>query len=232
MTRRSQALCVGMLCGALPAMAWAHQVAGSDATYLQSVQGVEAGPLAYFGAKHMMTGYDHLLYLAGITFFLYRLRDVATYVTLFAIGHSITLLLGVLAGVHANTHTVDALIGLSVVYKAVENIGGLRRLGWSIPPRAAVLAFGLAHGLGLATKLQELHLPTTGLVGNMLAFNAGVELGQLAALTLIWLMLQAWRQRPAFTRQAYVANVVLMGAGFVLFGYQLIALQLTQGMTR
>jgi len=228
MTRRSQAVCSGMLCGALPIAAWAHQVAGSDAAYLQSVHGVQVGPLAYLGAKHMMTGYDHLLYLAGITFFLYRLRDVAAYVTLFAVGHSITLLLGVLAGVHVDAHAVDAVIGLSVVYKAVENIGGLRRPGWSISPRAAVLAFGLAHGLGLATKLQELHLPTAGLVGNMLAFNVGVELGQLAALILIWLVLQAWRRRPAFARQALVANVVLMGAGFVLFEYQLTALLLTR----
>lgn len=232
MTRRSptlaRALGAGTLCAALPALTWAHQVAGSDATYLQSLRGIEVGPLAYFGAKHMMTGYDHLLYLAGITFFLYRLHDVATYVTLFAVGHSITLLLGVLASLHVNAHLVDAVIGLSVVYKALENIGGLRRLGLEIPPRVAVLTFGLAHGLGLATKLQELHLPTEGLAGNMLAFNVGVELGQFAALTLIWLVLQAWRRQPSFAKQAYAANAVLMSAGFVLFGYQLIAFQLAR----
>lgn len=229
MTRAARAWLIAALCATSPAVPWAHGMAGGDAAYLQALRGVEVGPLAYFGAKHMMTGYDHLLYLAGITFFLYRLRDVATYVTLFAVGHSITLLLGVLAGVHVNAHAVDAVIGLSVVYKALENLGGLRRLGWSIPPRGAVLAFGLAHGLGLATKLQALHLPANGLVGNMLAFNVGVELGQMAALTLIWLVLQAWRQWPAFARQAYVANAVLMSAGFVLFGYQLLALRLGPG---
>jgi len=211
-----------LLAATLPAgLALAHQVTGSDAAYLQSVRGVEVVPLAYFGAKHMVTGYDHLLYLAGITFFLYRLKDVASYVTLFALGHSLTLLLGVLGGLHANAHVVDALIGLSVVYKAFENLGGLRRLGLSIDPRAAVLTFGLVHGFGLATKLQELKLSSQGLVGNMLAFNVGVELGQLCALAFIWLLLQAWRRRAAFAQQAYVANVVLMAAGFVLFGYQL-----------
>jgi hypothetical protein len=209
-----------LLACATAATAGAHGVAGGDAAYLESVSGVQFIPLMYLGAKHMVTGYDHLLFLAGVIFFLYRLKDVALYATLFAIGHSCTLLFGVLAGIHANAHIVDAIIGLSVVYKALENIGGFRRMGIRINPRAAVLVFGLAHGFGLSTKLQDLALSRDGLVGNILAFNLGVELGQIAALTFILLAFQLWRRSGSFVRGAYSANTVIMAAGFVLFGYQ------------
>ncbi len=201
--------------------AWAHGVSGGDAQYLQNISGVQFFPLMYLGAKHMVTGYDHLLFLAGVIFFLYRLKDVALYVTLFAIGHSTTLLIGVLAGVHASAYIVDAIIGLSVVYKALENIGAFKRMRLNIDPRAAVLLFGLAHGFGLSTKLQELSLSHEGLTGNIIAFNIGVELGQFAALALILIALQLWRRSPSFNRYAYLANVLIMTAGFVLFGYQL-----------
>ena len=118
----------------------------------------------YLGAKHMVTGYDHLLFLVGVIFFLYRTRDVVTYVSLFTLGHSMTLLVGVLADVPANAYLIDAIIGLSVVYKGFENIGGFDRLvGYRPDARAAVLVFGLFHGLGLATKLQELGLRPQGL---------------------------------------------------------------------
>jgi hypothetical protein len=127
----------------------------------------------------------------------------------------------VLAGIHANAHVVDAIIGLSVVYKAFENIGGWQRLGVNIDTRAAVLLFGLAHGFGLSTKLQELNLAHDGLVANMIGFNIGVELGQFAALGLILVAFNVWRRSSSFTRNAYLANVVIMAAGFVLFGYQL-----------
>ncbi len=200
---------------------WAHGVATGDAAYLERLQGVAFLPLMYLGAKHMVTGYDHLLFLAGVIFFLYRLKDVALYATLFAIGHSTTLLIGVLAGVHANAYIVDAIIGLSVVYKAFENIGGFKRLGISIDTRAAVLLFGFAHGFGLSTKLQDLSLSAQGLVPNMIAFNIGVELGQLAALTVILIAFTAWRRSGTFNRGAYAANVLIMAAGFALFGYQL-----------
>ena len=212
--------CVVLLSlAALPV--WAHGVAQSDAGYLQTVHGVAFVPYLYLGAKHMVTGYDHLLFLAGVIFFLYRLKDVALYVTLFAIGHSTTLLLGVLAGIHANAYIVDAIIGLSVVYKAFENMGGWRRLGLNIDSRAAVLLFGLAHGFGLSTKLQELTLSREGLVANMIGFNIGVELGQFAALALILLAFNLWRRSNAFMHYAYAVNVLVMAAGFTLFGYQL-----------
>ena len=206
-------VCIG--CGA------AHGVASTDASYIQSIQGVAFIPYLYLGAKHMVTGYDHLLFLAGVIFFLYRMKDVALYVTLFAIGHSLTLLLGVLAGLHVNAYLVDTIIGLSVVYKAFENMGGFKRLGWRLDTRLMVWLFGLAHGFGLSTKLQTLGLSKQGLVPNMIGFNLGVELGQLIALTVLLLGFNAWRQRQSFILQAYQVNVLIMAAGFVLFGYQL-----------
>jgi hypothetical protein len=202
-------------------VALAHGVAGSDAAYVASSRGVNVFPFMYLGAKHMVTGYDHLLFLAGVIFFLYRLKDVALYVTLFAVGHSTTLLAGVLGGIHANAYIVDAIIGLSVAYKAFENLGGFRKLGWQIDTRFAVLAFGFAHGFGLATKLQELSLSPEGLAANLVSFNVGVELGQLAALGIILLAFNFWRRSRTFLSGAWTANVLIMAAGFVLIGYQL-----------
>lgn len=202
-------------------LAFGHGVEGGDAAYLERIEGVHFIPLMYLGAKHMVTGYDHLLFLAGVIFFLYRIKDVALYVTLFAVGHSTTLLFGVLAGIHANAYIVDAIIGLSVVYKGFENIGGFRRLGLSFDTRWAVLLFGFAHGFGLSTKLQDLSLSADGLVLNMIAFNIGVELGQFAALGLILVAFNIWRRSNTFLRTAYATNVAIMAAGFALFGYQM-----------
>jgi len=202
-------------------------VADGDAQFLESLTGVHFLPLMYLGAKHMVTGYDHLLFLAGVIFFLYRLKDIALYATLFAVGHSTTLLLGVLSGLHVNAYLVDAIIGLSVVYKALENIGALRRWGVTVDSRAAVLVFGLVHGFGLSTKLQDLALSRDGLVGNMIAFNIGVELGQIVSLTLMLLAFTLWRRSATFQRSAYVANVAVLAAGFVLFGYQLAGLSVS-----
>lgn len=210
------ALC--LLAGA----AAAHGVAQDDQGFLTRNIGIAPGPYLYFGAKHMVTGHDHLLFLAGVVFFLYRMRDVALYVTLFALGHSTTLLLGVLADLPANPHLVDAVIGLSVAYKAFENLGGLRRLKLNIDTRFAVLAFGLCHGFGLATKLQDLAISETGIIANLLCFNLGVELGQFAALALILIGFNLWRAAGGFARHAWVANTVLMSAGFVLLGQHLV----------
>jgi hypothetical protein len=221
MKRTISRLGAGLLMLAVPLWATAHGVAEGDAQFLERIQGMHIIPYMYLGAKHMVTGYDHLLFLAGVIFFLYRLKDVALYVTLFAIGHSTTLLLGVLAGIRADAYIVDAIIGLSVVYKAFENLGGFRRLGLNIDTRAAVLLFGLAHGFGLSTKLQDLSLSADGLVPNMIAFNVGVELGQFAALALILIAFDLWRRSGTFLRSAYVTNVLIMMAGFTLFGYQL-----------
>lgn len=207
---------------ALPGAALAHGVAVGDAGYIQDVSGFLPIPFAYLGAKHMVTGYDHLLFLFGVIFFLYRLRDVGLYVTLFAVGHSVTLLYGVLSGTHVNPFLVDAVIGVSVVYKALDNLGAFRRwFGVQPDTRAAVFGFGLIHGFGLATKLQDFALPRAGLAPRIVAFNAGVEIGQLLALAAILIAMAHWRRSEAFTRQAFAANVVVMTCGFVLVGYQL-----------
>ncbi len=210
-----------MAVGVLSQPVFAHGVAEGDARYLESVTGLQFIPYLYLGAKHMVTGYDHLLFLAGVIFFLFRLRDVAIYVSLFAIGHSTTLLIGVLGGIRVNPYLVDAIIGLSVVYKAFENIGGFQQLGFSINTKVAVFLFGLVHGFGLSTKLQDLSLSQEGLVGNMIGFNIGVEIGQFTALAFILLAFQLWRRSPSFLKRAYLTNMVIMTAGFVLFGYQL-----------
>jgi len=208
-------------------MAWtvslgAHGVSNKDAAFVATVTGPVPAPFAYLGAKHMVTGYDHLLFLVGVIFFLYRIRDVAIYVSLFALGHSVTLLAGVLGDIRANAHLIDAVIGLSVVYKGFENIGGFERATRFRPdPRLAVLAFGLFHGFGLATKLQDLSLPSRGLITNLVSFNVGVEIGQFLALAGILIGLTYWRMRPAFTKHAWAANTALMAGGFVLMGYQI-----------
>ena len=203
-------------------MAAAHGVAEDDGAFIETAQGAQLLPYLYLGAKHMVTGYDHLLFLFGVIFFLYRMKDVGLYVTLFAVGHSSTLLFGVLSGTHVNPYLVDAIIGLSVVYKALDNLGAFTTvLGVQPNTKAAVLIFGLFHGFGLATKLQDFTLSKDRLVPNMLAFNVGVEIGQLLALAGILIVMAFWRRTAAFTRQAFAANVILMTAGFLLTGYQL-----------
>jgi hypothetical protein len=205
----------------LGGVALAHGISGDDQAFLARSSGAHVGPYLYLGAKHMVTGYDHLLFLAGVIFFLYRLKDVAVYVTLFAVGHSSTLLLGVLGGLHVDPYIVDAIIGLSVVYKAFENLGGFQALGFQPNMKAAVLVFGFFHGFGLATKLQDIAISEDGLVINMVSFNVGVEIGQLVALSLMLIAFNAWRATGSFLRYAYASNVVLMAAGFILIGYQL-----------
>ncbi len=213
---------VGIGLGALLGTATlAHGITGADQAFVINNVGAQIGPYMYLGAKHMVTGYDHLLFLAGVIFFLYRLKDVALYVTLFAVGHSTTLLIGVLGGLHVNAYIVDAIIGLSVAYKAFENLGGFRKLGYEPNMKLAVLIFGFFHGFGLATKLQDFAISEDGLVTNMVSFNVGVEIGQFLALSVILIGLNLWRASGQFLRYAYAANVAIMTAGFVLMGYQI-----------
>jgi hypothetical protein len=202
--------------------ALAHNIGGADAAFVAATRSADPFPFAYLGAKHMVTGYDHLLFLVGVIFFLFRLRQIALYVSLFSLGHSLTLLAGVFFDIHADPRLVDAVIGLSVAYKAFENLGGFRTLfGVQPDTRAAVFGFGLIHGFGLATKLQALNLHPQGLLVNLLAFNIGVEIGQVLALSLILGAMTLWRRMAAFDRTAAGANVLLMLAGFVLAGEQL-----------
>src|ERR1700735_1655110 len=211
-----------LICGMLfPVTTSAHNVSKRDASFVQSNEGPAIVPFLYLGAKHMVTGYDHLAFLVGVIFFLYRMKDIVLYVSLFTLGHSITLLAGVLGGIHANPYVIDAIIGFSVVYKAFDNMDGFRRfLGFEPNTKVAVLIFGLFHGFGLATKLQELDLSKNGLVTNIVSFNVGVEIGQVLALTAVLIALSVWRTQSGFLRQAFTANAVLMTVGFVLVGYQ------------
>ncbi|MSP95164.1 MAG: HupE/UreJ family protein [Alphaproteobacteria bacterium] len=214
----------------LASQAFAHGMAGKDAEFVANNVGPEILPFIYLGAKHMFTGYDHLLFIFGVVFFLYRMQHVALYVTLFSIGHSITLLWGVLGGIQVNAYLVDAVIGLSVVYKAFENLGGFKTV-FGIAPntKIAVLGFGLFHGFGLATKLQDLNPSADGLVTNMISFNVGVELGQLLALSFILVFMLWWRRTASFSRYAVAANALILAAGFALTEYQLTGYFLNQG---
>lgn len=215
-------MCLALMVDATLGMALAHGVAEGDKGFIQESSGVLFWPFVYLGAKHMITGYDHLLFLAGVIFFLYRLKDITIYVTMFAVGHSITLLAGVLTGIQVNAYLIDAIIGLSVVYKALDNLGAFPRwFGVQPDARVATLIFGLFHGFGLATKLQDFEMSRDGLVPNLIAFNIGVEIGQILALSAILVAMGYWRRTPSFARHASLANIVLLLAGLSLFGYQL-----------
>jgi hypothetical protein len=204
--------------------AWGHTIAGSNAVFVQGIDGPAIAAFLYLGAKHMVTGYDHLLFLCGVLFYLARPLQVLHYVSLFALGHSLTLLAGVLLNLPVNAALIDAIIGFSVIYKAFENLGGFRSLGVHAPaPHTAVFVFGLIHGLGLASRLQAFELSANGLLANLLAFNVGVEIGQMLALTVIFLLLSLWRRRESFLPQARSANTLLLGAGFLLTFWQLSA---------
>jgi hypothetical protein len=208
---------------ALSCVMEAHGVSRRDALFVQAINGPAIGAFLYLGAKHMVTGFDHLMFLVGVIFFLYRLKDVVRYVSLFTIGHSVTLLAGVLGGIHANAYIIDAIIGVSVIYKAFENMGGFDRLlGFRPNTRVAVMGFGLFHGFGLATKLQEFTISANGLITNIVSFNVGVEIGQVLALTAVLIGISYWRRHPGFLRHSFAANTVLMTGGLGLVGYQLI----------
>ena len=202
--------------------ALAHGVTEGDKGYIQEITGINLIPFLYLGAKHMVTGYDHLLFLFGVVFFLYRLKHVGIYVSLFAIGHSATMLAGVFFNIGLNAYLIDAIIGLSVVYKALDNLGAFQRwFGVQPSTKAATLVFGLFHGFGLSTKLIDYDIAPDGLLPNLLAFNVGVEIGQLLALAAILIAMGFWRRTASFARHAYLANTALMCAGFILMGFQL-----------
>ncbi|HKK92541.1 MAG TPA: HupE/UreJ family protein [Longimicrobiales bacterium] len=207
----------------LPGEAVAHGVTLGDKGFIEQSTGILLMPFAYLGAKHMVTGYDHLLFLLGIIFFLYKLKDVGLYVTLFAVGHSVTLLFGVLTNISVSAYLVDAIIGLSVAYKALDNLGAFKQwFGLQPNTRIATLVFGLFHGFGLATKIIDYEMSPDGMVANLIAFNVGVEAGQVLALAGILIVMGYWRRTNSFVRHAYGANVAVMTAGFVLMGYQLV----------
>jgi len=205
-----------------PVFLLAHGVTTGDQGYIQEITGINLIPFMYLGAKHMVTGYDHLLFLLGVIFFLYRLKDIGIYVSLFAVGHSSTLLFGVFAEINMSAYIIDAIIGLSVAYKALDNLGAFQRwFGFQPNTKIATLVFGLFHGFGLATKILEFEIAPDGLFSNLLAFNIGVEIGQLLALSSILILISYWRRSDKFMRHAYSANIILMTSGFILTGYQI-----------
>lgn len=202
--------------------ALAHAVAEGDKGYIQEITGVNLVSFLYLGAKHMVTGYDHILFLLGVIFFLYRMKDIGIYVSLFAIGHSTTMLAGVYFNFGINSYLIDAIIGLSIVYKALDNMGAYQRwFGIQPNTKAATLIFGFFHGFGLSSKILDYEISPDGLLPNLLAFNVGVEVGQLLALGAILIVMGFWRKTPSFLKHAYTANTVMMAAGFLLIGYQL-----------
>ncbi len=202
--------------------AFAHGVTAGDKGYISEITGVHLVPFLYLGAKHMMTGYDHLLFLFGVIFFLYRLKDVGIYVTLFAVGHVITLLSGVLMEIRVSPYFIDAIIGFSVVYKSLDNMGAFQRwFGFQPNTKVATFVFGLFHGFGLATKILDYDLQPEGLLANLISFNVGVEIGQILALGGILIAISYWRKSGEFMRHAYAANAFIMMLGFMLMGYQI-----------
>lgn len=201
---------------------FAHGVDDKTRNFIENNQGVHILPFIYIGAKHMVTGYDHLAFLFGVLFFIRRTKEVLIYVSMFTVGHCITLMSGVLMDIQINAYLIDAIIGFSVIYKGFDNLGGFKRaLGFQPDPRKAVLIFGLFHGFGLATKIQEFGLPNDGLIPNLIAFNIGVELGQILALIFILLAINVWRRHSSFNQFSDLANTALISGGVMLVGMQL-----------
>jgi len=223
--RQSQILCttIVLMLIAFATSAYAHAVTPGDAGYIQEIFGMHIISFIYMGAKHMITGYDHILFLLGVVFFLYHMKDVAIYVSIFAVGHSVTMITGVWFGWGINAYIIDAIIGLSVVYKALDNLGLYQKwLGFQPNTKVATLIFGLFHGTGLASKFIEYEVSADGLLVNLLAFNVGVEVGQVLALFVILIVMGYWRASPNFMRQGNIANIVMVFLG-ILLTYQQIA---------
>ena len=223
--RQSLTLCttLALMLLAFATSASAHAVTPGDAGYIQEIFGVHMVSFIYLGAKHMITGYDHILFLLGVVFFLYHMKDVAIYVSIFAVGHSVTMLVGVWFGWGINAYIIDAIIGLSVVYKALDNLGLYQKwFGFQPNTKAATLIFGLFHGTGLASKILEYEISRDGLLANLLAFNVGVEVGQLLALFVILIVMGYWRRSSNFMRHASIANIIMVFLG-VLLTFQQIA---------
>jgi hypothetical protein len=211
-----------LLFGAFGSVAYAHGVDENTQSFLLGNKGVAFGPFLYIGAKHMITGYDHLLFLIGVIFFLYKPKEVLIYVSFFTIGHSATLLLGVLGNIHMNAYLIDAIIAVSVVYKGFDNLGGFKSVFGKQPnTKVAVLLFGLFHGFGLASKLQAFTFDKEGLFTNLIGFNIGVEIGQFIALAIVLVLISTWRRYPSFMKFSTITNTALMAAGFLLLGFQL-----------
>lgn len=218
---RKARIVVGMLLLVLlPTLAMAHGISEADKQAM-----LDGGYIRYvwLGATHMLTGYDHLLFIFGVIFFLTGFRDIVKYITAFTLGHSITLIFATVYGISANYFLVDAVIALSVCYKGFDNLDGFNRyLGRPSPNLVLVIfGFGLIHGFGLSTRLQQLPLGDSGLIGRILSFNVGVEIGQIIALAIMLLVISSWRRTQSFAQFSTVSNGGLIAAGVFLFFMQM-----------
>ncbi len=206
----------------IPVLLQAHDVTDADAELLANG---DLWAYIWVGAKHMLTGYDHLLFLAGVIFYLSGFKDIVRFITAFTIGHSITLIFATYAGIKVNEHLIDAVIALSVFYKGFENLGGFEKVFKVSSPNllAMVFCFGLIHGLGLSTRLQSFELGANQFLAKIVSFNIGVELGQVLALIPIVLVINRWKKLKSFDAFYKAANTYLIIAGIFLFIYQLYA---------
>ncbi|MFK8165065.1 MAG: HupE/UreJ family protein [Lewinella sp.] len=203
----------------LPLLLMAHGVSSADQETLSN-----GGLLAYIlvGAKHMVTGYDHLLFLAGVIFYLSGFKDIVRFITVFTIGHSITLISATYLGIKADEHLIDAVIALSVLYKGFENLGGFEKLKLKSPNLLMmVFLFGLIHGFGLSTRLQSFDMGSDLFLAKIVCFNVGVELGQIAALIPIVFLITRWQKLKSYDAFYRAVNTYLVIAGIGLFCYQL-----------
>ena len=186
---------------------------------------IDGGNLRYMwiGATHMLSGYDHLLFVFGIIFFLTRFKDIVKYITAFTIGHSITLIYATFNSIQVNYFLIDAVIALSVCYIAFSNLDGFKKyLNIKAPNLLAmIVGLGLIHGLGLSTRLQQLPLNEDQLLMNIISFNVGIELGQVSALAIMLLLVAAWRKSHSFKAFSLIANYSLIVAGSMLFLMQM-----------
>ena len=205
---------------AILAMLFVSQAFGHGMSEAEKLSIIEGGNLRYLwiGASHMLSGYDHLLFVFGIIFFLTKFRDIVKYITAFTLGHSATLIFATFNAIQVNYFLIDAVIGLSVAYIAFANMDGFKKY-WDIkPPNLLVMivVLGLIHGLGLSTRLQQLPLSEDHLLLNIIAFNVGIELGQVLALSVMLLVLAGWRKSTSFAQFSRISNVFLIVAGFYL----------------
>ncbi len=203
----------------VPTLVMAHGVSEGDQAILSDGR---LWSYIYVGAKHMVTGYDHLLFLAGVIFFLKGIKDILKFITIFTIAHCITLIAATYYAVQADEHLIDAVIALSVLYKGFENLGGFNKLGVRSPNLLAmVFLFGLIHGFGLSTRLQSFDLGNNQFLLKILSFNLGVEAGQVLALIPIVLLITQWKKYDSYTAFFKAANWYLVIAGIGLFCWQM-----------
>ena len=198
---------------------YAHGISDSDKTEILHGSLID---FVFLGAKHMITGFDHILFLIGVIFFLTKFSDIVKFVTAFTIGHSVTLIFATLFKITANYYLIDAVIAFSVMYKGFENLGGFNKWFSKKPPNLVLMVFifGLIHGFGLSTRLQQIHLENNGLIQSIISFNLGVELGQIGALAIVFPILLTIRG-SSFDKISKLSNGGLIVAGFCLLIYQL-----------